>query len=258
MSTNGDYIRPLFPGLDLPDNAKVGLQRAIPVGPVGGMVRDALAHVKPGAVLADDDWVTVTWDDTQQLGDQAPNTGILDEQFAGTVLSSAWFVNAGAVTVGGGRLHLPNTFPVNVIRSVAQHVVVNTSVTVYGLLAPVGYTNDANKARGVMVLDVSNPNVNFLQIVKSAGNITCRTNPGTLFSTPYNATAHANLRMRVAGSLVLFDASPDGTTWSTLGQIATPSWALNGTGLLQLYGGCSVESYADPNTESSIDRVTWA
>lgn len=258
MSTNGDYIRPLFPGLTLPDATTVGLQRAIPVGPVGGMVRDALSHVFPSATFADDDWVTVTWNDTQNLGQAIANPGIVDDPFDGSSLSSAWSVLSGTPIISGGRLRFRNTFPQGQIRSTTTASLLNKTFTMYGLQWPIGSAGDSYKARGVLLQSVRRPGTDFMQLAKIGSSLITRTSPGIAAAFTFDAVAHANLRMRCTGTQVFFEGSANGTAWTAINQMALPAWAAQNDVFAMVYGGCSSQPVADPNTESSFDRVRWA
>lgn len=47
---------------------------------------------------------------------------------------------------------------------------------------------------------------------------------GAAVEIAYNATTHLWLRIRENGTNVLWDTSPDGTTWTTRRTLATPAW----------------------------------
>lgn len=257
MTTVGQLVRPLFPNLTLPDSTRIGLQRAIPVGPTGSAVRAALAQLRPGEVFADTDWLTVNWDDNQAFSDTVAVIGLLNDPFDGTSVSAAWTVSGGAPVVSGGKLHLSNRFPQDSIRSSFTHSFLGTAFSLLGFVPTIGpIGNEGYRGRGLIVQDASNPGVNFVQFIRIGTNWLMRVNPGTTGSTPYDP-AHSNIRLREAGGQLNFEVSANGTTWTPLRQTADPSWMATAQASVFIYSGAWNSSGSDPSTEATVDRATW-
>lgn len=78
----------------------------------------------------------------------------------------------------------------------------------------------------------------------------------------YNATTHLWLRLRENGTNVLWDTSPDGTTWTNRRTLATPAWitAAVDTCALDLfcYRDAGVTDYAAyDNVNTLSDGAVW-
>jgi hypothetical protein len=254
MSTNGDYIRPLFPDITLADTDTVWVQRAIPVGPQGGYVRDALSHVYPNGAFADTDWVVVN---TQQEAMGAPAVAAtVDDQFSGTALGTGWAVLGGAPTVSGGKLHLPNTFPQTIIRANALFRLAGRTASVLGCVWPAGSGGGQVKSIGVKV-QRTDYSVDQFQVYRAGAYLTTAGPSGvSALSFTYSATGHANLRIREAVGKVHWEASADGVTWTDLRPpVVSPTWVTAQDAWLQLWGGAYEAAGSDPATESTVDHV---
>lgn len=258
MSTNGDLIRPLFPALTLPDSARVGLLRALVIGPEGAAVRDAVEQVKPNDTLADTDWLTVAWDDDQLLGDTVPVVGVISDQFNGVEVNTALWTVVGAPTVSGGRLRMPVAYPNAGVRSIATASMNAHTATLYGLTTTVGSKNAG--LTGIMLQTTAAPSSQFIAFVRY------QPNPGYLLmqvGTPrttqtlvYDAVAHANIRVRVASPSVFFETSPDGTTWTTRSTMTAPGYVSAAARLL-VYASSPTLGGQDLAAVCTVDRATW-
>ncbi|GGX98459.1 hypothetical protein [Streptomyces fructofermentans] len=70
---------------------------------------------------------------------------------------------------------------------------------------------------------------------------------GALVALTYNATAHAWIRVRETGGQILWDTSPDGTTWTNRRTATSPAWVGDPTAQLQLisHRDTGIDDYAE-------------
>jgi hypothetical protein len=239
MATIGDNIRPLFPGFALPDDGSFYIQRAVAVGAPG--VRDALALTPARDLqLADDDMLIAM---TPQIPLGVVAFGpLLDDDFTGTTLSAQWTVTAGVATVTDGRLSLGPSTSVTAVQTPNARGLTFTS------LGWVDTVPGGQRIRSVA------STTHYLQLTKSGTNLLAYVSPipagGTLtVAVPYNATQHANRRIRELDGQVFFEASPDGVTWTPVRTVATPAWLATEDALFALLTGTGTGA-------GSVDHAT--
>jgi hypothetical protein len=174
----------------------------------------------------------------------------LHDDFAdGTLNTTLWSGSYGDPTESGGQAHIPCSTGYAGLKSAASYTLAGSSVAVR--LAAADPTGAASAAASVLVLS-STGGTDAGFIVDSAQNalgLWLRegyADVGALFPT-YDPTAHAWLRLRETAGSVLWEASPDGRTWTTLRTATSPAWTADGD-LAFL-----IEGHRDAGPTSSID-----
>ena len=145
----------------------------------------------------------------------------------GTLDAGMWSGSYGDPIEAGGQALIPCTTGYAGLKSASAYTLTGSGVTVrVHAPAPNGA---ASAAASVLVL-TSTGGTDGGFIVDSAQNAlglysrVGYADPGAMFLT-YSATDHAWLRIREDSGNLLWDASPDGVTWSNLRTAPTPSWA---------------------------------
>lgn len=242
MSSVGDSIRPLFPGFDLDDSGSFYVQRAVTVGSPG--VREALARTPARDLTLNDDDYLVAMTAPVPLSDPAFEA-LVDDSFDGAALNARWAVVAGAPTVSGGLLQLPNS-PSAKVSLIEMRKFVGRSWESYG------WTGEAVQGGGILVQSASYA-PNSFQFIRTNGQLYSYVGGAATLGHGLPAGA-ANRRVRSgADGQTYFEISEDGKNWTALRAVATPAWVATSDCKFSI-----VAVAGATGTKASVDRVVLA
>lgn len=174
----------------------------------------------------------------------------LHDDFAdGTLDLTLWSGSYGDPTESAGQAHIPCGTGYAGLKSAAAYTLASSSVAVR--LTAADATGATSAAASVLVLSstggtdagfIVDPAQNALGLWLREGYA----DPGALFPA-YDPDAHAWLRLRETAGSLLWEASSDGRTWSTLRTASTPAWTAD-SDLAFL-----IEGHRDAGPTGSID-----
>jgi hypothetical protein len=148
-----------------------------------------------------------------------PKLAALSDSFATNDLSTVWANSIGTVTWSSGQVAIKcDTAYDSALESTSNYDL--TSSAIFAKVSP--YI--AGSAATSILLQLSAGNNLFFGYAGGtlAVNININGAQTTLFSTTYNATAHAWWRIREFNGETFFDTSPDSTVWTN--QFACPDY----------------------------------
>lgn len=157
-----------------------------------------------------------------------PLLGALADNFNDGLIGPEWGNAYGGVTETGGRARVPCTTGYAGYQTGYAYTLTNSSVYLQLPVIPALSTATAEALCCMMILSgTGGTRLGF--VINAVGNLLrCKSevtyyDPASVDIT-YNATTHKWLRIRETGGNVLWDTSPDGTTWTTRRTLATPAW----------------------------------
>lgn len=225
--------------------------------PVGPGVKEQADIIDPGNALTADSYVQVRRR-IGALSDSVPEppappapTYFLDEKFDGTVLNTTdlWTIAAGTPTVANGQLVLPYTNPRTIVKSKVNYALAGKTAEFRGWTVPLA-PNETGKVRSLR-LQVPTAIYNYARFLRTGSGLFMDGVNITGQTIPYDAAAHANLRFRVADQLY-YEASADGTTWTTLKTAATPPFLAN-PAQVEISAGSDNATASDASTQAKLD-----
>ena len=152
------------------------------------------------------------------------------DNFNDNTVGSAWGNSYGGVSETGGRARVPCAVGTYAGYQTAKiYTLAGSSVylQIPVAAAAASATVEAQTVFCVTPDPLAGLNLAF-NINTVAGTIRCESNvaysDGAVTSLTYDATAHKWLRFRETGGNVLWDTSPDGSTWTNRRTLATPAW----------------------------------
>lgn len=180
---------------------------------------------------------------------------LVDDFDDNTINTTLWSGRFGTVSETGGRARAACTTDYAAFVSAASYTLAGSSV--YARVYPPAAGGAATTAYAQMVVLSSTEGTEAgFQINAVGGQLRCMANVGywddTATVLTYSATTHAWLRLREAAGSLLWETSPDGTTWTTRRTLATPAWVTAGTTLR-----LSMEAHRDSGTNdfAEFDNV---
>lgn len=155
-----------------------------------------------------------------------PQPPVIDTFDGPTVDGTKWPAAAGTTSIVAGRLRVVTTasFPgrstgtVLDLNSYPVWVEIPTLPNIGNGGTKVRFLLE-NGANAIFMAIENNPRIIWTQ----GTGITSALGTGS-----YSATNHRWLRFRISGANLLFEASPDGLTWTTLRTVAAPAWLTSG------------------------------
>lgn len=171
------------------------------------------------------DWIVAyAYNNALSLMSYAKTETLVDTFSSQDTTKWSTYGNLVAVTAGEARLQATTAYPV--LRSYSQYDL--TSSAVYARLVMPSSSDSSIQSRFTVYVD----NHNYIEFLCENGHLTLRecvsnTNDDTYVST-YSATTHAWLRLRMSGTTVYWETSPDGTTW-TIQRSKTTTLSLTAT-----------------------------
>lgn len=163
----------------------------------------------------------------------------------GTINTSLWTGNYGDLIESGGRIRIPCTPGYAGLKSATAYTLTGSHILLRAY--PPAPGGAASAAMSILVLSsVGGTDAGFIvDRAQNAIGLWLRegyADAGALFPA-YDPAAHAWLRLRESGGSLLWEASPNGTAWTTLRTATTPAWAAS-TDLAFL-----IESHRDVGTD---------
>lgn len=197
----------------------------------------ALVEYIPRTVLA---LPTVTETNTvRPLTRTAIPVGQLQDAFTDNVIGPGWPETYGGSTEAGGRAVVPCTTDYAAYASAKVYRLTGSQLACR--LYPAAAAGATAEAWSQLLITTLTPGTDAMIEVNTAlGELHCalRTAPDYadpgFVSLPYDATAHAWVRLLEAAGTLRWQTSPDGVTWTTRRTETTPAWAADGTLQVQL------------------------
>lgn len=196
-----------------------------------------------------------------------PLFSALTDNFNDGLIGPEWGNAYGGVTETGGRARVPCTAGYAGYQTGAAYTLTGSSVYLQVPVVPALSTATTEAIACMMILS-GTAGTRLGVVINAVGNLirfkseTGYYDPASVDIT-YNATTHKWLRISETGGNVLWDTSPDGTTWTTRRTLATPAWvtAATDTLLLDLFchrdaGTSDYAEYDQVNTLSNGAVVT--
>lgn len=166
-----------------------------------------------------------------------PLLATLTDNFNDNIIGPAWGNAYGGVSETGGRARVPCVAGAYAGYQTAKiYTLAGSSVylQIPVVAAAAGATVEAQTVFCVTPDPLAGTNVCF-NINTVAGTIRCESNvaytDGAVVSLTFDSVAHKWLRIRETGGNVLWDTSPDGSTWTNRRTLATPAWVSASTTL---------------------------
>ncbi|WP_309049104.1 hypothetical protein [Streptomyces sp.] len=169
-----------------------------------------------------------------------PLLATLIDNFNDDVIGPEWGNAYGGVSEVGGRARVPCTAGTYAGYQTAKAYTLAGSscyLQIPTVAAAGGATVEAQTVFSVTPDPLAGTNLAF-NINTVAGTIRCESNvdytDASAVSLTFDATAHKWLRYWETGGNVLWETSPDGTTWTTRRTLATPAWVTSAVNTLAL------------------------
>lgn len=187
-----------------------------------------------------------------QVGGTTPpasaTSRISDNFEDGVIATPLWGGNYGAgMSETGGRARIPadtgynafNTQPIYTFDSVLLQAFPHAAAGATASGLDISIRSNAQPAGTDVAV--------YIDVVNNIWYPSNRTDywDNTASSIPYNATAHAWFRMRISGADLLWETSPDGTTWTLQRSIPAPAYLLTATDI-----AFSVQAHRDAGTNN--------
>lgn len=164
-----------------------------------------------------------------------PSLSTLVDNFNDGVIGANWGNAYGGVSESAGKAHVPCTMAFAGYQTAYSWTLAGASFYVAVTTVPAAST--ATEAYASVFVnapgigDVGGPQYGYrigFVINTVTGQLRCKNDTGYFdggsVDLTYNATTHKFLRLRETGGNVLWDTSPDGTTWTNRRTLATPAW----------------------------------
>lgn len=157
-----------------------------------------------------------------------PLIGALVDNFNDGIVGPEWGNAYGGVTEVGGRARVPCTTGYAGYQTGYAYTLTNSSVYLQVPVVPALSTATAEAIACMMIISgTAGTRLGF--VINAVGNLLrCKSEVGYFdagsVDIAYSNTTHRWLRIRETGGNVLWDTSPDGTTWTNRRTLATPAW----------------------------------
>lgn len=167
-----------------------------------------------------------------------PLIGALTDNFNDNLVGPEWGNAYGGVSETGGRARVPCTTGYAGYQTGAAYTLTGSSVYLQLPVVPALSTATTEAIACMMILSgTAGTRLGF--VINAVGNLLrCKSETGyydpASVDITYNATTHKWLRVSETGGNVLWDTSPDGTTWTNRRTLATPAWVTAAVDTLQL------------------------
>lgn len=159
----------------------------------------------------------------------------LIDNFNDSIIGANWGNSYGGVTESGGKAHVPCTTGYAGYQTAYSWTLAGASFYVAVTAVPAPSTaTEAYASVFVNAPDISTSGTRVGFVINTVtGQLkmsaeTAYFDAGAV-SIAYSATTHKFLRLRETGGNVLWDTSPDGTTWTNRRTLATPAWVTSST-----------------------------
>lgn len=166
-----------------------------------------------------------------------PIAQLADDFDDNRVNTTLWPGNFNGATETNGRARLPAVSGVTSGYASARQYTLTGSQTTAHLVTIPAATGTSATTTFMANAVTSGTRIGFL-ISSVSSNLSCRSDvafaDGSAVTIPYDATAHAWLRVREAAGTVYWETSADGMTWTVRRSAATPAWVGTDQVLLQM------------------------
>lgn len=164
-------------------------------------------------------------------------TALIDN-FNDGLVGPEWGNAYGGVTEVGGRARVPCTTGYAGYQTGAAYTLTGSSVYLQLPVVPALSTATTEAIACMMILSgTAGTRLGF--VINAVGNLLrCKSETGyydpASVDITYSATTHKWLRIQENAGSILWDTSPDGTTWTTRRTLATPAWVTGAVDTLLL------------------------
>ncbi|MCX5202472.1 hypothetical protein OG897_13570 [Streptomyces sp. NBC_00237] len=167
-----------------------------------------------------------------------PLIGALIDNFNDNITGPDWGNAYGGVTETGGRARVPCTTGYAGYQTGYAYTLASSSVYLQIPIVPALSTATTEAIACMMILSgTAGTRLGFV-INAVGGLLRCKSEVGyydpASVDITYNGTTHKWLRITETAGNILWDTSPDGTTWTNRRTLATPAWVASAVDTLAL------------------------
>ncbi|MCX4232020.1 hypothetical protein [Streptomyces ortus] len=195
-----------------------------------------------------------------------PSLSSLVDNFNDNIIGPEWGDSYGGVTETGGRARIPLVAATYAgYQTGRAWTFAGAAVYLKLVTRPVASIGTDVSVNFLVTSNVDGTSIGFkynavTNVLRMQSNVAYF--DGAAVEIAYNATTHLWLRLRETGGNVLWDTSPDGTTWTNRRTLATPAWVTSSvdTTALDLYGyrNTGTTDYAEfDNVNTLSDGAVW-
>jgi hypothetical protein len=191
-----------------------------------------------------------------------PLIGALTDNFNDLTIGPEWGNAYGGVTEVGGRARVPCTTGYAGYQTGYAYTLTGSSVYLQIPVAPALSTATTEAICCMMILSGTGGTRLGFVINAVGGLLRCKSevsyyDPASV-DIAYSNVTHRWLRIREAGGNVLWDTSPDGTTWTNRRTLATPAWVSGAVDTLALdlfaHRDAGVADYAEYDNVNTLSN----
>lgn len=154
----------------------------------------------------------------------------LVDNFNDSIIGANWGNSYGGVTESGGKAHVPCGTGFAGYQTAYSWTLTGASFYVAVTTVPAPSTaTEAYASVFVNAPDITTSGTRIGFVINTVtGQLKCSSETGyfdpAAVAITYSAVTHKFLRLRETGGNVLWDTSPDGSTWTNRRTLATPAW----------------------------------
>ena len=159
-----------------------------------------------------------------------PSLSTLVDNFNDGTIGADWGNSYGGVTESAGKAHVPCTTNYAGYQTAYSWTLAGAAFYVAVTTVPAASTaTEAYASVFVNAPDIATSGVRIGFVINSVTGLLKFSSETGYFdagatTVTYSAVTHKFLRLRETGGNVLWDTSPDGTTWTNRRTLATPAW----------------------------------
>lgn len=159
-----------------------------------------------------------------------PSLSTLVDNFNDGTIGANWGNSYGGVTESAGKAHVPCTTSYAGYQTAYSWTLAGAAFYVAVTTVPAASTaTEAYASVFVNAPDIATSGVRIGFVINTVTGLLKFSSETAYFdagatTVTYSAVTHKFLRLRETGGNVLWDTSPDGTTWTNRRTLATPAW----------------------------------
>jgi len=159
-----------------------------------------------------------------------PSLSTLVDNFNDGTIGANWGNSYGGVTESAGKAHVPCTTNYAGYQTAYSWTLAGAAFYVAVTTVPAASTaTEAYASVFVNAPDIATSGVRIGFVINAVTGLLKFSSETGYFdagatTVTYSAVTHKFLRLRETGGNVLWDTSPDGTTWTNRRTLATPAW----------------------------------
>jgi hypothetical protein len=159
-----------------------------------------------------------------------PSLSTLVDNFNDSTIGANWGNSYGGVSESAGKAHVPCTTGYAGYQTAYSWTLAGAAFYVAVTTVPAASTaTEAYASVFVNAPDIATSGVRIGFVINTVTGLLKFSSETAYFdagatTVTYSAVTHKFLRLRETGGNVLWDTSPDGTTWTNRRTLATPAW----------------------------------